>query len=76
MDIPKKIDNTTKEDDTVNIYFLDVGIGDCIIIENNKKFGMIDTGYKYTSKSLYKFMKKQKKKELEFLIILIIMLIM
>lgn len=67
--VPKKIDNSNQDSDDVNVYFLNVGNGDCIIVENNNKFGMIDTGYVSTSKSVVKFMKKLKIKQLEFLII-------
>lgn len=52
-----------------NVYFLNVGSGDCIILESGGKAGMIDTGYDSSVSGVLKILNELKIKELEFVII-------
>lgn len=62
-----------KEEGTT-MYFLSVvtknkGQGDCILLENNGKFGLIDTGDSTTKNQVIEYLKEKGVKQLEFMLI-------
>lgn len=67
-DIPTKPAYTGQGNSSVNVYFLNVGSADCMIIENNKKFGLIDTSYQ-NGEDIVEILEDLGAKKLEFVII-------
>lgn len=52
---------------TAKVHYIDVGQGDAVLIESNKKYMLIDTGENKNTVSNY--LKKQKVKKLDYLIL-------
>ena len=55
--------------DEVRVSFIDVGKGDCIIIQAGQAFGLIDTGYTNTAHKTAEYLHKQGVTQLEFVVI-------
>lgn len=51
------------------VSFIDVGKGDCILIEADGKAALIDTGYKETSSKVLDYLHKRGVEQLEFIIL-------
>lgn len=52
---------------TTKVHYIDVGQGDAVLIESNKKYMLIDTGE--NKKTVSNYLKKQKVKKLDYLIL-------
>lgn len=63
-----------KQQEGTTMYFLSAvtknrGQGDCILLENNGKFGLIDTGSSATQNQVIEYLKGKGVKQLEFMLI-------
>ena len=56
-------------DDTLKVTFLDVGKGDCILVQKDGKNMLIDAGYEETAESVISFLKEQGVASLDYFII-------
>ena len=56
-------------DDRLSVTFIDVGKGDCILIENDGSYAMIDTGYEETVSAVMKVLDEKGINTIDHLII-------
>ena len=57
------------EEGCVRVSFIDVGKGDCILLQSGQSAALIDTGYDRTSNGVLSFLRGRGVDRLEFLII-------
>ena len=57
------------KEDGACVSFIDVGKGDCILLQSGQSAALIDTGYDRTSGEVISFLRKKGVGHLEFLII-------
>lgn len=63
-----KAKSTTTTQYNMKVHFIDVGQADCILIESNKKYMLIDAGNNDDEKLILTYLKKNKVKRLEYVI--------
>lgn len=54
---------------TTRVTFIDVGKGDCILVQAGGSVGLIDTGYEETSSKVVAYLRKQGVERLDFVVI-------
>ena len=67
-ELQTKAKNTTTTQYNMKVHFIDVGQADCILIESNKKYMLIDAGNNDDEKLILTYLKKNKVKRLEYVI--------
>ena len=61
--------SSTGEGRAVRVSFIDVGKGDCILLQSGQSAALIDTGYDRTSERVLSFLRERGVEHLDFLII-------
>lgn len=71
IDLNKNVDgtNSTKESGELKVHFIDVGQGDSILIQQDDKNMLIDTGPYAKADAAVSYLKKQNIKKLDYLVL-------
>ena len=62
-------DRPASSSNNIRVSIIDVGKGDCILIQAGELAALIDTGYEKTSDKVVSFMREQGVSQLEFLVV-------
>ncbi|MBF8984050.1 MBL fold metallo-hydrolase [Lutibacter sp. B2] len=62
------VENTPSPKGIVKVHYIDVGQGDCILVENNQHYMLIDAGNNDDSKLVLDYLKKQGIKKLDVVV--------